>query len=333
MNISLYSPTMERIAIIGGGYISCAWSEGYNTVQPFTLELIATDEYKKKVKPDCYVGRDDRKTLMVLKTVRTKNGRIIASGKQATRCLDDVAFRGRIPAGSNITQSIKSAYDGTEGFERWRVAASSLPDTYGHTISNKTIADLLLIMCKDSDIGYRAVRNNGFINLEFYKPEPVENRILREAYGSLRIEAITLSTEKLKNHAVILGEGEDDDRFTVELDIRSDTSVQKRSMIIDARDIQREKNDKGVQESDESYTERLIARGYERLLEQTSTWECAMEPLPEEFGKLYDLGDIVTALLPDYGIRLRARIVRFTQNSKDNKTDTTMEIGTITVTR
>ena len=48
------------------------WSEGYNTTQPFTLELLATAEYKQKVKPDCYVGRDDRKTLMVIKTVVSK---------------------------------------------------------------------------------------------------------------------------------------------------------------------------------------------------------------------------------------------------------------------
>ena len=64
MNLSLYDPQLNRIAIIEGRFVSCMWSEGYNTTQPFTLELLATAEYKQKVKPDCYVGRDDRKTLI-----------------------------------------------------------------------------------------------------------------------------------------------------------------------------------------------------------------------------------------------------------------------------
>ena len=64
MNLSLYDPQLNRISIIESRFVSCMWSEGYNTTQPFTLELQATAEYKQKVKPDCYVGRDDRKTLM-----------------------------------------------------------------------------------------------------------------------------------------------------------------------------------------------------------------------------------------------------------------------------
>ena len=109
MNLSLYDSRLERIAIIEARYVSCMWSEGYNTTQPFTMELQETEEYKKKVKPDCYVGRDDRKTLMVIKTVKSENGRIVASGKQAARCLGDVCFEGTIPAGSNLTRSIKTA--------------------------------------------------------------------------------------------------------------------------------------------------------------------------------------------------------------------------------
>lgn len=60
LSLNLYDRDMNRISIIGGRFVSCMWSEGYNTVQPFTMELMATDEYKKKVKEDCYVGRDDR---------------------------------------------------------------------------------------------------------------------------------------------------------------------------------------------------------------------------------------------------------------------------------
>ena len=58
-----------------------------------------------------------------------------------------------------------------------------------------------------------------------------------------------------------------------------------------------------------------------------------MNPLPQEFGTLYDLGDIITVLLPDYDMKLQARITRFTQQSQNNVIDTILEIGNITITR
>ena len=58
-----------------------------------------------------------------------------------------------------------------------------------------------------------------------------------------------------------------------------------------------------------------------------------MNPLPQEFGTLYDLGDIITVLLPDYDLRLQSRLTRFTQQSQNNVIDTILEVGTITILR
>ena len=326
MNLNLYDQQMNRIAIIGGRFVSCMWSEGYNTTQPFTLELQATDEYKTKVKPDCYVGRDDRKTLMVLKTVRVKDGRVIANGKQANRCLDDVACETIIPAGSNLAQSIKAAYDASDKFENIEFAEQTLDVTYDHQISNKSCLILCETMCQDTDTGFRVVRDGKSIKVEFYKPEVNPNRILSERYGSLKVDSITLSTENKKNCAIVLGEGEGENRFRVRVDLSN--GEQKRSMFVDARDILREEG-----ESDESYSARLAARGYEELLLKQGTWECALNPLPQEFGTMYDLGDVITVLLPDYGMKMQSRITRFTQQSQNNIIDTILEVGNITITR
>ena len=82
MKLNLYNKNLKRIAVIESRYVSCMWSEGYNSTQPFTMELQASDEYKQKVQPDCYVGRDDRKTMMVIKTVKVKDGVLKGGGKQ-----------------------------------------------------------------------------------------------------------------------------------------------------------------------------------------------------------------------------------------------------------
>lgn len=326
MNLNLYDENMNRIAIIGGRFVSCMWSEGYNTTQPFTLELQATEEYKTKVKPDCYVGRDDRKTLMVLKTVRVKDGHVIANGKEAKRCLDDVACETIIPEGSNLAKSIKDAYDASDKFKNIEFADQTLDVIYEHQISNKTCLILCETMCQDTDTGFRVVRDGKAIKTEFYKPEADPNRVLSERYGSLKVSSITLSTENKKNRAVVLGEGEGEARFRVYVDLSD--GEQKRSMFVDARDILREEG-----EDDLSYSAKLAARGYEELLLKQGTWECALNPLPQEFGSLYDLGDVITVLLPDYGMKLQSRITRFTQQSQNNVIDTILEVGNITITR
>lgn len=326
MKLSLYDTQLNRIAYIGDKFVSCMWSEGYNTMQPFTLELIATEEYKRKVKPDCYVGRSDRKSLMVIKTVQVKNGHIIASGKQAARCLDDVAFVGTIEKDSVITESIKTAYDGSEKFENLECAASDLDVTYGHEISNKSILKLCETMCPDADIGFRVVRSEKQLLLEFYKPEADPNNILSERFGNLKLDSIILSTEKKKNYAIVLGEGEGEDRFRVDVDLSN--GEQKRSVFVDARSVRRKDG-----ESDAKYSARLAAEGYEKLLDLKGTWEAALMPLGQDFGKRYDLGDVLTVKLPDYGLKLQTRVSRFTQICQNNQTTTTVEVGTITITR
>lgn len=326
MNLNLYDSKLNRIAIIGGRFVSCMWSEGYNTTQPFTLELQATEEYKTKVKPDCYIGRDDRKTLMVLKTVQVKDGHVIASGKEAKRCLDDVVCESSIKAGSNLASSIKAAYDASAKFENIEFAEQTLNVNYDHQISNKTCWELCETMCQDTDTGYRVVRSGKQILVEFYKPVADANRILAEKYGSLKVGSITLSTETKKNYAVILGEGEGENRYRVHIDLSD--GEQKRGVIVDARDVQREED-----EDDAYYEQKLYARGYEELLGTKGTWECALNPLPQEFGTLYDLGDVITVLLPDYGMKLQSRITRFTQQSQNNIIETILEVGDITITR
>ena len=326
MKLSLYDDSMNRIAIIGERFVSCLWSEGYNTTQPFTVELQATSEYKQKIRPDYYIGRDDRKTLMVIKTVTIMDGIITASGSQAGRCLDDVPFIGTIQEGSVIVSSIKSSYDFSDKFPMIEFADSDLTDTYGHQISNKSFLELCQTMCQDSDVGFRTTRKNGGIVAEFYKPEENPNLIFSENYHNLTVNELALSTENWKNYAIVLGEGEGTARTRVDVD--QTNGEQKRSLIVDARDLSREEA-----ETDEEYTARLAARGNEKLLECQKTWECAFTPLSGQFGTRFDLGDILTVLLPDYGLKLKARVSRFTQKEQRNQTETTIEVGAITITR
>ena len=326
MKINLYDENLHRIAIIDERFVSCLWSEGYNTTENFTLELQETEEYRKKVRPDCYVGRNDRKTLMVIKTVGIANNKIIASGKQATQVLDDVAFVGTINEGSKIDSSIEKAYNNSSKFKNVEIVSSGLSETYKHQISNKHFLKLCETMCQSEDIGFRSVRNNGIINIEFYKPEQKPNLLFSQKFGNLSIDSIKLSTSVFKNYAIVLGEGEGENRVRVDVD--QTNGNERRELIVDAKDIQKEEN-----ETVESYNQRLIARGVEKLLECQKILNVAFMPFAKDFGTKYDLGDILTVLLPEYGIKLQSRVVRFTQKVQNNQTMTTIDVGNLIIKR
>lgn len=326
MKINLYDENLHRIAIIDERFVSCLWSEGYNTTENFTLELQETEEYKKKVKSDCYVGRNDRNTLMVIKTVEIANNKIIASGKQATQVLDDVAFVGTINEGSKIDSSIEKAYNGSNKFKNVEIVSSGLSETYKHQISNKHFLNLCETMCQSEDVGFRSVRNNGVINIEFYKPEKKPNLVFSQKFGNLSIDSIKLSTSVFKNYAIVLGEGEGENRVRVDVD--QTNGNERRELIVDAKDIQKEEN-----ETVESYNQRLMARGAEKLLECQKILNVAFMPFAKDFGTKYDLGDILTILLPEYGFKIEARVVRFTQKTQNNQTTTTIDVGNLIIKR
>lgn len=326
MKINLYDENLRRIAIIDERFVSCLWSEGYNTTENFTLELQETEEYRKKVRPDCYVGRNDRKTLMVIKTVGIADNKIIASGKQATQVLNDVAFIGTINEGSKIDSSIEKAYNGSNKFKNVEVVSSGLSETYKHQISNKHFLNLCETMCQSEDVGFRSVRNNGVINIEFYKPEMKSNLVFSQKFGNLSIDSINISTSTFKNYAIVLGEGEGENRIRVTVD--QTNGNERRELIVDAKDIQKEEN-----ETNESYNSRLVARGAEKLLECQKVIDFVFKPFSKDFGVKYDLGDILTVFLPEYGMKLQSRVVRFTQKVQNNQTTTTIDVGNLIIKR
>ena len=284
MNLSLYDEDLKRIAIIGNRYISCLWSEGYNTVENFTLEVVATSEYKKKIRSDCYVGRSDRTTLMVIKTVLISNGKIVASGKQAGRVLDDVSFVGTIFEGAFIDKAIKSAYNNSNKYRNLEFAESDLQIPYNHQISNKSILELCTTMCQNKDVGFKVIKNGRFLIATFYKPEEKPNLILSENFGNLFVNSVSISTENLKNYATVLGAGEGENRTRIYVD--ASNGQDRRELIVDANDITREEG-----ETDASYNSKLTARGIEKLLEKQQTFSCNFIPHSSDFGKKYDLGD------------------------------------------
>lgn len=329
MKLNIYDENLNRSRFIEQNFISCLWKENYNSQGTLSLEMAATTQAKEILKPDYYVGRTDRKTLMVIKSVETTEDTIIATGSTADRQLDDVSYIGTIVENSTVTEAVKTAYAASNGYPCFVIGESELKGKYAAQISNKSVCELLETMCTAVDIGYRAVKDGKTVKIEFYQPEADENLKFSELYGNLQDLSITLSTQNYKNCAYVLGEGEGIDRKRIYVDIRDDDTEQKRELIIEANDIRQEEN-----ETLTEYYERLKARGIEKLIETFDIIDVDFTPLPNQFGEAFDLGDIVTVLIPGYNLKLKARITSFQEKEQNNNTQITVEVGktkTITI--
>lgn len=326
MKIKVYDKDLNTVLFIDGQFVSCLWQEGYNTIGSFCLELIDTVEYRKKIREDFYVGRSDRDTLMVIKTVEFRDGRIIASGKQATSVLDDVAMLGTIQAGVNIDAAIKNAYNESAKFRKLSFSETDVGVKSTHQISNASFWSVCSTLCADTDLGIRVKRAGAELLAEFYQPPENPNLIFAKQYGNLSDPEITLSTEGAKNYAIVFGQGEGDERIRTTVDMTD--GQDRRELIVDAKDLQ---IDDG--ETSEEYLKRLESRGIEKLLECQNVFSCSFIPSEKDFGTKYDLGDVLTVHLGEYGLKLKARVAKFTQNSQKNRTETTIEVGKIIIAR
>lgn len=323
MNLNVYDQNLNRIALIDGQYVSCLWQEGYNSTGSFTLELIETPENKKKIKQDYYVGRSDRNTMMVIKSVVFDDGRIVASGKQATRILDDVVYIGTIAQGVNIDTAVRNAYNASNKYRCLEFAETNLGVKATRQISNASFLKIANTLCQDADLGLRVIRQGQTLVAEFYKPVANKNLVFSKNFGNLINPTVTFSSEAHKNYAYVFGAGEGENRAMVEID-GTGLYADRREMVIDARNIQPVEG-----ETTEAYNNRLVAYGIEVLAGLKGSFSCKFTPYVGDFGKRFDLGDVLTVYLDDYGVQMQARITKFTQKSQNNKTTTTVEVGRI----
>lgn len=325
MRLNFYNSKMERAAFGVTGFKSCYWAEGYNTAEGFTVEFVDSPAWRALIRPDMYVTRPDREAVMVIKTVYAEDGILVASGQEAERQLEDVAFLGKIEKDTEVTTAVANAYSQTDGYEGFTIEADELTDTYPEEIEDVSIFELMQTMCQSADIGFKTVRRGDGLTVRLYKPERREVPPMREDFGQVTVRRVTMSTEKMKNVAVVI-DSDGESKITEVVDLRDGTE-QKREIIIDSTQSREDG------ETDEQFREKLRAEGYEELLKAKETLSVQFEPTGSVFGSDYDLGDIVTAILPGYGIKFESRIKRFTQTEEDNKVETTVEVGEITILR
>ena len=325
MKINIYDKGLNRVDIVESRFVSCLWAEGYNTTESFSLELQESEAHKRNVRPGYFVGRTDRKALMVITTVEAKDGKIVATGKTADRLLQDVSFVGKIEAGTNVDTAVINAYNNSSKCVDLDFEETSLGVAYDETIENMSILEIAQTMSQIKDVGFRVTKNGKRLLASFYQPTGENPYRLAKGFGNVDVNSIVLSIENLKNYAIVLGRDVNDK--TVRVDVDESNGMDRKEIIVDSGETPKDG------ESTNQFKERLKSIGHETLNEHRKTWSANFSPIETEFGKKYDLGDFVILTLPDYDLRFMARVTRFQEIEQNNSSKVTISVGEITIVR
>lgn len=206
---------------------------------------------------------------------------------------------------------------------------------YGSSTSYSNLADDFEDYCQKGGLGWREIVHEGRLNyLEIYQGELKRNAVFSDDLGNIKSQSYEINLSKYKNLAYVFGEDSGSYRKSITVDIRTNTNEDIRELYVDARDLQSEYKEDGVdkQYSEEEYQTMLEQRGQQKLADANKNaykFEFELDPYSQvaKLGTDYDLGDIVVVKSNQYKILALARITELKFIEEAN-TDTQVEITT-----
>lgn len=180
------------------------------------------------------------------------------------------------------------------------------------------------VLCNSAGYGFRLIHDKKLKKLLYDVYEGTERNGIKfsEKYGNLSNLTMLLSETNFRNVAYVGGAGEGADRQFVTVGATDASDFNRREIYVDARDIQQEEG-----QSTSEYRQLLQARGIEQLNECNSVIEVSFEISSKDFGTSFFLGDIITCILQEYGMRISVRVAEFTKTYEGNTETTALTLG------
>lgn len=326
---NIYDKNLNRIGMLET-WVSLLWNEGYNTTGSFIVECQQTRDIARLLCVGNYIGRGDFNTLCLIRSVEVKDHLIVASGFPAVTILKERVSTAVID-NQNAEEALRSLVANMSPWENVELGeVSGITDVFARQTSDKTLLEYCEEIAAEVDAGFRFRfdKANKKLLFEVYKPVKNQNLVFATKFGNLSEIIYSETDNQFKNVAVVAGAGEGDARITVVVGDLTATGADRRELYVDARNVQLEE-----EETEEQYRARLENYGLERLAEQIKIQNIGAEINSDEFGTRYTLGDVVTCIIDDLGVKLDTRIIGFTYTSQENEEETEIEFGTPIIRR
>lgn len=326
---NVYDKNLNRIGIIET-WVSLLWEQGYNTLGTFVIECQQTRDVAKLLQVGNYIGRGDFKTLCLIRSIDVRDKLIVANGHPAVDILKERVST-TVVSNENAEQALHSLVENMTPWECVEVGnLTGLSEKFTRQISDKSIFEYCEEITAEIDAGFilKFDKENKKLLFEVYKPVKNQNLVFATKFGNLAEMTYSETDNQFKNVAVVAGAGEGDARITVVVGDLTATGSARRELYVDARNIQFEE-----EETEEEYKIRLENFGLEKLAEQIKIQNIGAEINSSDFGIRYNLGDVVTCILDDLGVKLETRIISFIYTSQNNQEQTEVEFGTPIIRR
>lgn len=319
MECSVYDTELNRIGVIDS-FVSLLWEESYNDIGFFQMELAQTSDNMKLFKTDLYVGKRGSDTLMVVKLVQITDGKVLVTGNSAEWILSERVSTAVIQ-NQNAETALRTLVNDMQPWPGVALGeASGVADKFTAQFSDASVLEYCQKIGQAVDMGFRLRHDRKQKKLFFECYKPPENTDIKfsTAFGNMTQLDFSESTENYKNVAVVAGAGESAARVTVYAGKTDATGVDRRELYVDARNEQPEEN-----ETDADYKARLVRFGEAALVDYLKIQNIQFV-LDDPRAKL---GDVVFCSIPEFGFKVRVRIVGITETTADNKTTREATLG------
>ena len=310
-------------------WVSLYWDEPYNTEGSFTLEVRPTAENLALLQEGCWVKRSDRQMPMRIchRTNANEDKNLVCTGSPATWILTKRVSTAIVKA-ENAEVAMRRLVAEMEPWPRLELGELvGFDTTYTQQTSGGTIMDYMTTIGAACDLGFRIVlagkNDQKKLRFEVYHPTADPNNRYSSRWGTLRDASWAFGDSDYCNVAVVQGSGEGTARATVTVGLTDAAGAERREMYVDARDLQPDE-ESGETTASTAYLERLMARGLNKLLEQTRTGSIEVELEDNAL----EPGDVAVCSLPELGYKATVRVANIITQSQMDGTTRTVRLGT-----
>lgn len=334
MDIYVLNENFQIVSVIDN-YESLIWTDRYNKCGDFEIYTNFSTEILNKTKQDYYIYISESEHMMIIEGLQiesdAENGNHLRiTGRSLESILDRRIIWNRTAISGSLQNSIKSLINAAiinpsiadrqisnfifEDSDDERVTALTAEEEY----NCDNLYTVISTLCESKYLGFKITLNQS--NQFVFKLYIGEDRgydqnsnpyvVFSPGYENIVNSNYVDSTEVMKNVALVVGEDSGQQRRA--LTVGSGSSLTRRELFVDARDIQSDRVS--------NYNEALRQRGLQNLVENSRTisFEGQVEATRMfVYGEDFFMGDIVQ-IVNEYGIEGSARVIEFIYSEDAN---------------
>lgn len=331
------------------------WIRRYQKLGAF--ELYTTKEYFPLLSKGRYLYRNDAEELGVIDEVNyaqddSGSREIYAKGNFAecllqNRVIDEtVNLTGTLETAMRnlVTKFAISPKDSGRIIKHLRLGSlSGLTPAISGQVTGENLSEELYALGNAESISHR-VRYDYLTNdlvFEVWqgkdrRDSQTENSwaIFSNSFYNIKDAIYNRDASSYKNFAFVAGEGEDSSRVIMEVDLRENSSEERREIYVDARDLQSDDGN-GNTLTTAQYKALLVQRGKEKLAEyqKVETVTSSVDAQANlEYKKDYDLGDYCAYINTEIGIETAQRITEIMETYEGGAVELIVTFGNDGVT-